>query len=75
MQPLFLASWGHVALLAWLVETACSSVYLVKYFGQAVASCFLAVSREKKVVKEAQNSSTVTRLPLGTSCWLQLEAK
>lgn len=50
MYPLSFASWGHVALLDWLVETACSSVYLVKYFGKALASCFLAVSREKKVV-------------------------
>lgn len=57
-----------MALRDWLVETACSSIYLVKYFGKAVASCFLAVSREKKVVKEAQNFSTVTRLPLGIGC-------
>lgn len=64
-----------MALLDWLVETACSSVYLVKYFGKAVSSCFLAVSREKKVVKEAPNFSAVTRLPLGTSCWLQLDTK
>lgn len=40
-----------MVLLDWLVETACSSIYLGKYFGKAVTSCFLTVSREKKVVK------------------------
>lgn len=60
MWLLSLASWGYVALLDRLAETACSSIYLAEYFVRAVAARFLAVSREKQLKEHRTSVYKVT---------------